>query len=303
MAELYSYNGVKAPALPDWCNNYKLVFIQFWTGVNDKYVLFGTNDMAIGESSGKYVWLVARESNGTSSELKNGEWAEANTYSHYILYFDKTIWTNTNLYGTEDGETLYLVLPASTPVPVNATLEATYTGNLEVTAFGATGIIVGAQVRDNETGTVIDISDKATYSISSVGAGYASLDENRQLIINDDCPLNSIGVEITWSELPDQTATLTVFINIDSGGGEGGEDPDEPDVPVDPEEPEVTAEARRVSFWKGFGSMVGMYGGGVTISGEAMATSESGDGTASTLKSDFWNGAACGAAMYGKGVI
>lgn len=301
MAVMYSYNGAKLPALPDWCANFKWVFIMFWTVPNDKYVLFGTNDMAIGKISGQYVWLVARESNGTSSKYKDGEWAEANTYANYMIYFDDPIWTNTDLYGTEDGETLYLVLPASTPVPVNATLEATYTGNLEVTAFGATGIIVGAQVRDNETGTVIDISDEAEYSIFSVGAEYASLDENRQLIIDEDCPLDSIRIEITWDELPDQTATLTVFINIDSGG-EGGEDPDNPDVPVDPEEPEVTAEALRASFWRGFGSGVGMYGGAVVVSGEAVATSESG-GSGSELTAAFWKGFASGAAMYGKGVI
>ena len=44
-----------------------------------------------------------------------------------------------------------------------------------------------------------------------------------------------------------------------------------------------------------------MYGGTVVVSGEAVASSESGGSAASALKAAWWNGFACGAAMYGGG--
>ena len=173
---------------------------------------------------------------GTSKvwELQDGLWVRTTEYdfANGVSLFpgEDLVWSNavietrnpssifpggTGTYWASNGDTV----PVSDD---NYTLEATYTGELTVTAWGATGVYVGAQIRDNTTDEVTDISDNATYSMYSVGAGYAYLDGSRQIIVADDCPLNSIGVEITWSELPGQTATLTVFKSSGSGGEGGG---------------------------------------------------------------------------------
>lgn len=301
MAELYSYNGIFLPGMEFDPVTYDYILRKHATvdiyymrrsAPNVRYLCY--SDGTVGHNT--YV----------DHSKEASKWSGDDFWYNYDgsypggIPLENVLWSyNDILY--EDGT---VAVKGSKPTLVSddsIKLEATYTGNLEVTAFGATGIYVGAQIRHLDTDDVVDISDKATYSIFSVGAGYASLDANRQVIINEDCPLNSIGVEITWGQLPNQTATLTVFISIDEGGGEGGEGGGGGgETGGDDPEETVTAEERRLSFWKGFGALAGMYGGGVAVAGDTGQAAAASSG-GSELSKLFWLGGACGAAMYGGG--
>lgn len=269
-------NGKVFPICPNWmCWEYgfmdggcRHLIIQ----VNGKFYLIHSG------YSGAIIFYVDSDTNylvsqmgGTMWELVNGKWSNKQTlaYKQSLVPMEHYVWSDMELHysnGYTAGE--LTDLPWSAPELYSEeplTLEALPQGYLEVNEYGETGIIVGAQVRGAVSGKVTNISNEATYSVYSIGAGYASLSASRQLIINDGCPLNSIGVEITWDKLPGQTAMLTVFIKINGGDEpEDPEDPDEPDVPpVEPEDPEdpseVTAKERKWSFWMGLLSGYGMY--------------------------------------------
>lgn len=320
---LYSYNGVLLPHIRCTDNDLLEEATILWRA-DGTYRFANSGYMATSQVYNHDPvsdMIYAQHGTHDVYELQDGAWVRRSDLDFGIdtpvfpasdvLYCNAEIETRKIDYLYPFGTATYW--PADEPGVLvsddNYTLEATYSGGEDyefggliagpgVTVWGATGVIVGAQIRDNNTGEVTDISDKATYSIYSVGAGYAHLDGSRQVIVAEDCPLDSIGVEITWAELPGQTASITIYKKTDPG--EDPDDPDKPDVPVDPEEPEATAEELRMSFWKGFGSGVGMYGGGVTVSGEAVATSGSG-GSGGELAAAFWKGFSCGAAMYGGG--
>ena len=238
MSVTYLYNGNPFPEIPDgWRGDYGCVCIF---GPVSKPMLVACDDLYVAKlwPSG-YNFIVQT---GLAANVEVNAWQDPTEIVNYAFSYDSLIWSNLDQYGTEDGgETWFLVLAGSKPVPLPTyVLEATYTGRLIVTNYGATGTIIGAQLRDTDTDTVVDISERADYSIDALGADYAYLDENRQLIIDEDCPYSSVNVIVTWSELPDQSDTITIYIQIDDdgGGGGGGDTPDIPDVPDIPDIPE-----------------------------------------------------------------
>ncbi len=64
-----------------------------------------------------------------------------------------------------------------------------------------------------------------------------------------------------------------------------------------PEEERFTPDDRRVYFWKGFASAVGMYGGAVVNGSNGVATSESDGYVLNERRAAYWRGFACGVAV------
>lgn len=252
MAKLYNYNGFILPHIRCTDNDLLEEATILWRA-DGTYRFANSGYMATSQVYNHDPvsdMIYAQHGTHDVYELQDGAWVRLSDLDFGIdtpvfpasdvLYCNAEIETRKIDYLYPFGTATYW--PADEPGVLvsddNYTLEATYSGGEDyafgglivgpgVAAWGATGVFVGAQIRDNNTDEVTDISDKATYSIYSVGAGYAYLDGSRQIIVAADCPLNSIGMEITWSELPGQTATLTVYKTSDPGGegGGGGTDP------------------------------------------------------------------------------
>lgn len=69
---------------------------------------------------------------------------------------------------------------------------------------------------------------------------FVTVDENRQIIIDEESTLSSFTIHATWAGLPGETVNIGFFFSSDvdpdpGGSGGGGEDPN-PEEP-DPEDP------------------------------------------------------------------
>ena len=121
-------------------------------------------------------------------------------------------------------------IPIDTLVPLPGVLT-------ELTQRGATGVQVGLELH-LATGEVIDISDEAQYK--PYLCSFVTVDENRQIIIDEESTLSSFTIHATWAGLPGETVNIGFFFSSDvdpdpGGSGGGGEDPN-PEEP-DPEDP------------------------------------------------------------------
>ena len=274
MADIHSFNGVLLPAPPPktdvfydayavYCDGgtYYLARLSQYATTQCWYVDPATNMLYPYGSGYTYVCT------GYAWE-KTGNTINGDTR----IPVEQLIWANCEVswrspssiypYGGEtymEGSETVLVTSE------NFTLEALPESCPTVTAFGETGILLGAQIRSSISGEVIDISEDAVYTPREA---YARVEETRQLVLLEEGYTGGdVTVDITWAQLPDQTVTLTVPVAVEAGTD------------------------KRKLFWLGFSAGTGMYGGLTPGTGETEA-----DGTGEEA---FWKGFACGAAMYG----
>lgn len=277
----YSYNGIKLAALPEFPEELPYLIIgrqepttadgnpTYWLYAADKHI-------SIQYDNGYTVWPTTKETTYIYFYKYN---SETNIWKPYSVNFPLRVggsnftgcqqpyWSNYDIpyKGSSD-----ILLQASEPVLLYGDqwiLEITPREYLEVTGFGETGITFGARVRNNTTGEIRDVSSEAIYSIYSIGANYASLNGNRELVIKEDCPLTSIGVVVKYPGLPEQTSTISVWIKTgggDSGGDDGGGDSGGGDSGGDSgggdTDTGASPEKLREAYWKGFISCAAMYG-------------------------------------------
>ena len=272
MAVLYSYGGFIAPMCPS-CSDYSLPggadhFIFRKDGVVYlvcSWVCMGTYCIAEDQ-----FWV---EHSGKTYALVDGAWvrqAENMPTNTYLTEASNVIWSEQDVvYKTmsaiwETG----VFMAGSEPVALGDTgelvLEPLPESCPTVTAFGDTGITLGARVRSGDE--TYDISSEAVYTPREA---YARVEETRQLVLLEEGYTGGdVTVDITWAQLPGQTVTLTVPVSIN------------------------TSDEKKRLFWLGFGMGTGMYAGTLLPgTGETEA-----DGTGEEA---FWKGFACGAAMYG----
>lgn len=222
----YSYNGVILPERPT-TGGYQLIYTEgdgyYYLAVSDMPFFDIYSQLCHNSSASISIYRTTRSATtwdqGTYRSIGDNEYT-AITYANYI-------WSNHDInsytLSSEGLEQNGVAYRYTEPVLQDKrVLEAFPKGILEVNSYGATGIYVGAKVRDTLTGSVIDISDKANYSIDVFQAPYVYLDGSRQLIISEDCPYTGVSVTVTWDELPDQKAVVQVWLKIESGGGESG---------------------------------------------------------------------------------
>lgn len=197
--QMYSYNGVELPALPEWDKETYPVAIICYFSFLQKYQLRVCSEFVYQiDSDGSYDVGVLNYMSFVSSGVDS--WSGSSSVSDGPLWItdvgsDYILWTNTDIL-YEDGT---VATAASEPVPVGGT-----SGTMEIQS---------SQILDDSASFVISVSDLAsTESIYSIKAVLSSAGTEVKSTVTDTFAGTSNEMHLTVANLEPETAYDISFI-------------------------------------------------------------------------------------------